>query len=446
MVAYVYKRLVEYSRYESPGPKLLLPGIFSESGILISHLRYLYRNGHKSPSWKERSAFSIVLLIKYINANIDQFHKAQDLLRAFVESLSVGSIDPFTGDDSSNLFWPARTSTSVRQLLFHITDYTDYLNALGDGNKIMNPLRKASCTEERLNVCAYYQKKSKVFLNHLNGDNKNIDVVRDVRSRVTPMFSVENVVRFPEDKVDDLLTKGFVFTRKQMLFGETNYDYKCQAITILMHFGGLRRSEVFQLYLSDILVDDKRNEAIVRVFHPSDGNSPDPKFNNRRAYLQECFGLIPRTEYPVSNRQHCGWKNPLLTDKRGFFQVVFAPPEKAKDFLLAWGNYLKYQRIDCPDDFFHPYAFTNSKGHPETIKNFQRLHHAAVERIGLEVAKYLGTSDHGHRHAFGFRLQSYGLSQIEIQKAMHHKSPDSCLVYIQPTNEEIRKKMRATEQ
>lgn len=445
-MAYVFKKLVEYSRHNNSSIKSLLPAIFTESGLLISHLRYLYKNGQKSQSWKERSVFSIVLLIKYINANEENFSKGQELLRAFVESLSVGTIDPINCEDPSNLFWQPRTSNDVRQLLFHITDYTDYLNSLGDGNGIKNPLRKASTAEEILNICAYYQKKSKVFLNHLSGSNINTNFVRDIRSRSVPMFSIESAVRFPEEKIDDLLINGFVNTKNKTLFGERNYDYKCQAITILMHYGGLRKSEVFQLYLSDVLVDENRNEAIVRVFHPSYGASPDPEFNNRRAYLQGCYGLVPRTDYPVTNRQHCGWKNPLLTDKRGFFQVIFAPPEKARDFLLAWGNYLKYQRVDSPDDFFHPYAFTNSKGHPETIKNFQRLHHAAVERIGLPVSKYLGTSEHGHRHAYGYRLEKYGLSQIEIQKAMHHKSPDSCLVYIKPTNEEVRTRMRVVEQ
>ena len=147
-------------------------------------------------------------------------------------------------------------------------------------------------------------------------------------------------------------------------------------------------------------------------------------------------------EYLKSERQHCGWKSPLLTDPRGFFEVFFAPTEKASEFLLVWANYLKHQRVDPPDNFMHPYAFTNSKGHPETIKNFQRLHADAVRRIGLQPEKYLGTTEHGHRHSYGYRLAEHDFSQREIQKAMHHKNPDSCLVYIQPTNKELRNKMK----
>lgn len=91
---------------------------------------------------------------------------------------------------------------------------------------------------------------------------------------------------------------------------------------------------------------------------------------------------------------------------------------------------------------YHPFAFTNSLGEPETIKNFQRLHRNAIERIGLICKKEYGTTEHGHRHAYGFRARQAGLTQVEIQKAMHHKSPTSCLVYIKPTLEEVRDKLK----
>jgi integrase len=73
------------------------------------------------------------------------------------------------------------------------------------------------------------------------------------------------------------------------------------------------------------------------------------------------------------------------------------------------------------------------------------MHGDAVKRIGLEHSKALGTTEHGHRHAYGYRLANHGFSQVEIQKAMHHKSPDSCLVYLQPTDEELRLIMQSSE-
>ncbi|MNF81071.1 Phage integrase family protein [compost metagenome] len=115
------------------------------------------------------------------------------------------------------------------------------------------------------------------------------------------------------------------------------------------------------------------------------------------------------------------------------------------EFLLTWANYLKHQRVPPPAGFEHPYAFTNSVGNPETLKNFQRLHAAAVCRIGLISKKYLGTTEHGHRHSYGYRLSENGFSQIDIQKSLHHKDPQSSYVYTQPTSEDLREKMKRTE-
>ncbi|MBH8612150.1 site-specific integrase [Pseudomonas mohnii] len=113
--------------------------------------------------------------------------------------------------------------------------------------------------------------------------------------------------------------------------------------------------------------------------------------------------------------------------------------------MLAFRNYLIYQRKE-PRTSRHPYAFTNTTGAPETRKNFRRLHSAAVERIGLVRGKYYGTTEHGHRHAYGYRLASAGFSQLDIQKSMHHKSIDSCTVYTQLSNSDIRNLMRQHEQ
>jgi len=63
----------------------------------------------------------------------------------------------------------------------------------------------------------------------------------------------------------------------------------------------------------------------------------------------------------------------------------------------------------------------------------------------LNHGKYYGTSEHGHRHSYGYRLAAHGFTQVEIQKAMHHKSPDSCLVYIQPSDDELRSRMIGVE-
>ncbi|HHX4906376.1 TPA: gamma-mobile-trio recombinase GmtY [Acinetobacter baumannii] len=433
-MAYVKKIYVNYKDC-STQTTLVLPCILTEKGIIISHLRYLAWFNSKSEAWKERSCYALKLLLKYINAtpNLDS---ATKVLKAFTEALITGTINSSNNTDPLELYWRPRSVRDTNNLLFHITHYTDFL-ALQDDHVTnrVNPFRKATGYEERLNWCAYYHKQANVFLNHLTKKDISPQQVRVVGSFREDLIDFEYAVRFPEQHLERLLYLGFEKNEK--------IDYKSQAITMLMNYCGLRKSEIFHIFTSDITLNpNKPKEALVRVYHPELGASPDPYFKNRREYLLTKTSYKPRNNYLFSERLYAGWKEPLLTSKLGYFEVVFNPPEKAKEFLLIWANYLKYQRIEPSKSNPHPFAFTNTLGEPETIKNFQRLHKNAVERIGLVCKKALGTTEHGHRHAYGFRARQAGLNQVEIQKAMHHKSPTSCLVYIKPTLEEVQEKLR----
>ena len=450
MMKYAIKIKTQYKN-DHTNKELALPGIYTESGLLVSHLRYLAEHAHKSGSWQDRSVFAVMLLIRYINVNQSAFEDATSLLQSFAQCLTLGTYNPSTLEDERQLYWSPRSYEDANSLLGHITAYTDWLAEQPEyPQQMINRFRKATSVEQRLNWCAYYHKHARVFLNHLSMPKKVAHAMgyrRQVRAQQRTAIQVSTCKRFPSSEIRRLLDVGMIRPKGDVNeLGNPSPDYKNQAITLLMHYGGLRKSEVFHLYLSDIHIDRQRSEAIVRIYHPSEGSSPDPRYRNRRAYLAREFGLKPRTDYVKSERLHAGWKAPLLTDKRKFFQVHFFPPEKAAEFLFVWCNYLIHQRVNPQRFEEHPYAFTNSLGRPETIKNYRRMHADAVRRIELEHSKSLGTTEHGHRHAYGYRLAKHGFSQVEIQKAMHHKSPDSCLVYIQPTDEELRSNMRRAEE
>ncbi|MBA1261538.1 gamma-mobile-trio recombinase GmtY [Stutzerimonas stutzeri] len=442
-MAYVAKVNVRY-RNDETGREIQLPGLLTQGGVLVSHLRYLADQQTKSASWRERSAFAVKLLIKYINANKDRFQDTTDLLSAFAQSIELGTINTSSLLDPSGLYWMPRKPDDFRTLLFHLTKYTDWLAKQPEYNtKRANPFHKANTEEERMNWCAYYNKEAKVFLSHLSDPDeakRRNEKVRGVRTSRTPKSSGRITKKFPEKEINNLLINGWVRRCEDPdAVKHAFIDYKGRALTLLMHYGGVRKSEAFQLYLQDIIVDRKRGEALVRIYHPAFGASPDKQYGSRREYLARRYRLMPRTDYPKSKALHAGWKAPLLNDStEGFFQVHFSPVAMAKEFLYTFERYLSCQRVDAPVGSEHPYAFTNSKGEPETLKNFSRQHKNAVNRIGLEHEKKFGTTEHGHRHAYGFRLHAYGLSQIEIQKAMHHKDPDSCLVYMHQTEEELR--------
>jgi integrase len=79
-----------------------------------------------------------------------------------------------------------------------------------------------------------------------------------------------------------------------------------------------------------------------------------------------------------------------------------------------------------------PYAFVTREGKPYSIDAFEDAHATAVKRIGLVPAKALGTTPHGHRHAYGQRLSDLQLDAIFLKKALHHKSLESQTVYTEP--------------
>lgn len=441
-MSFVSKIYVNYCDCES-GQVYQLPGLLTESGLIISHQRYLAWYCNKSASWKERSVFALRLLIEFINAN-NNVSKATQLLKAFTLALVTGTIDYKSNSDQLGLYWSPRKVNDVNNLLSHVTKYTDFL-AMQDGYEYsrINPFRIATSYEERLNWCAYYHKQANVFLNHLstNREAKAISQqVRLVRGFETPTVDIEPAVRFPEEHLDCLLTKGCMNKHQEI-------DYQLKAKIMLMNFGGVRKSELFHIYVSDITLNPVRpKEALVRVFHPEVGEAPDNlKYKNRKEYLMSTSGYTSRNNYRFSERLYSGWKGPLLTSKKGYFEIVFCPPSKAEEFLIVWTNYLKFQRVEPPQNNPHPFAFTQLNGSPETLKNFQRKYKVAVNKIGLSYCKANGTTEHGHRHAYGYRAKFLGLSPVEMQKSMHHKSIASHLVYTQPSVEEIRNKMKKAE-
>ncbi|RWX54335.1 gamma-mobile-trio recombinase GmtY [Photobacterium chitinilyticum] len=428
-MSYVIKRQVNYKAHKS-AVTFQFPALFTEKGVLISHLRFLYTKRNKSQSWLERNCFAIELLLKFINNQTLSYQSATELLRAFVDALCFGTVE--NEQDPTGLYWRPRKSEDVNVLLGHITSYCDYLDEVhGEGLPKLNPMRKATHAEERLRWCAYYRRHSRCFLNHLNKPSaKELSYVRGVNGPERHLLSVESVYRFPEEYFNRLFNDGFKSSCGHQ-------DYASQLIVMLMHYGGLRLSECFQIYVNDISIDPKTGAALVSVFHPSDGKAPETGFNNRRDYLATKFRLSPRNEYPRNHRLHAGWKQPLLTNRNLSFEVMFFPAHKAIEFTLLLQKYLSL-RVNG----HHPFLFSNSRGDAETKKNFIQKHSNAVTRIGLITAKSQGTTCHGHRHSYGYRLREYGFNQLEIQKAMHHKSPDSCLAYIRPTDEEVRQRMR----
>ncbi len=184
---------------------------------------------------------------------------------------------------------------------------------------------------------------------------------------------------------------------------------------------------------------------IVVIHHPEFGAVPAQYEGvyNDRAELLRAMRLTPRN-LDLGPR-HAGFKGVKFEAELGHlcFGVHWFTPDLGELFKQLWLAYLQQFSFEPK----HPYAFVNLHGGagvlgaPLTLDRFRQSHEAAVQRIGLTVRKEAGTTPHGHRHAYAFRLSEAGLSESIIQRCMHQPI-SSQRVYTEPTVNGIAEKLR----
>jgi site-specific recombinase XerD len=327
-----------------------------------------------------------------------------------------------------------------------LTDFFDWLGEMRPEAGQVNPRYAGGAFDRQTDEAAYQFRRNKAFLGHTwTANSSPAETGHRVRGRRLPKVEKGEPPAFPEERFEELLTKGFRVAERQ--------DYRGMLITLLLHGAGFRESEPFHLYISDVFPDPANpRRAKVLIHHPSHGDAPadwrdergKPRNGNRAAYLRQQFGLVPRTE--VMERRHAGWKGGMH-DAAYYKQAYWFLPEYGEWFLQLWHRYLEQvARVERD----HPFAFINLNREPigamYTLTQYNKAHAAACERIGLSVGKALGTTPHGHRHAYGRRLRSAGVDKPHIRRFMHHASEESQDVYTQATTREVLAALEAASQ
>lgn len=394
---------------------------------------------------------AVGLLIDYLAANHDCFDDPKHLFETFALRLTTGTVSN-DGMDPSGLYWNGLNPPVVKTLVNCISTFSDWM-ARELNAKPLNPWREATRSEEMLAWAAWYQKRDRAFLAHTwdrERDSLSMTQARNALLKRAPVIDHEPVKRFPDERIHELLFKGFVVPGKlQSPRLEERLNLRDILITLLMHFGGLRMSEPFHLYVHDVVPDPSHSDrALVRVFHPSMGTAPpdwrdikgQPIKCNRLTYLNGKYGLRPRNEYGVTDQLFAGWKGNALDSRGHFMYVNWFPGWAGALFWMLWVLYMAQRSLRSCD---HPFAFVTLKGKPYSIDSFERQHRRAVERIGLTVAKALGTSPHGHRHAYGQALADAEIDPILRKKALHHKSLESQVIYTEPDRDRLMRALDA---
>ncbi|MEC5207786.1 integrase [Vogesella perlucida] len=429
-----------------------IPVILTEFGPLKPLINYIIKRQHVlSKSNTNKLVQAVGLLIDYMAANHAAFDNPHDLFNTFVQRLYSGTIG-VDGNDPSDLYWDARSPAIVRVLINHLSTFSDWMAQEYDTQQL-NPWRQATRTEEQLAWAAWQHQRNRAFLGH----TMSVDVaaLKMSRARSTllkknPIIDHEPVKRFPVERIADLLFRGFIVPGKQKSPRiEERLNLRDILITMLMHYGGLRMSEPFHLFVHDVTHDNTSpGSALIKVYHPSLGQAPSdlrdakgkPVACNRATYLRDKYGLVPRIDYKSSHTLHAGWKGNALDSKQYFLHVHWAPCWAGELFWKLWVFYMAQRDQLNPD---HPYAFVTREGKPYSIDAFEDAHAKAVKRIGLVPTKALGTTPHGHRHAYGQRLSDLQLDTIFLMKALHHKSPESQTVYTEPDRVKLKRAIAA---
>ena len=413
--------------------------------------RYLHQRNLDLSTEKEY-ALSIGMLIDFMSAKGDEFRdpmRRSEVFNAFSHAVLNGTIE--SGADASGLWWHARSGERSRKIATRVCDFSDWLVEVFDATQI-NGFRMPASAERIVASRRWSHVKAGSLLGHL----KEAPIRLASRKTAIPAKAFASTGRppaFPDQRFDQLLFEGFALRAGQhsQAFLQARpwlrWNLRDILVTLLLNGGGLRISEPFHLFVDDVSVDSKDpSVARVRVFHPHDGlvEYVDPVTKSvchmRRAdYLRSVYGRLPLTE--LSGRRQAGWKDSMLTDHaRACFEVFWFPREYGRLFLSLYRLYLRYVRPLSPG---HPFLFVTEAAQPLSPASFGRIHDIAVRRIGLDVYKGNGTTPHGHRHAYGQRLEQAGLERKLIQVAMHHRNPMSQDIYTEPDANRVAAAMEA---
>lgn len=432
---------------DATGAVAEIPVLLTDDGPLEPLIDYLlWRQHDRSLAWMRKVVHDVALLLRYIKANASHFSNAESVFHSFIQRLHSGTIGP-DGIDPSGLYWQPENHRIIGNILTRLTDFSNWL-AERQGTTPMNPLRVASTYDQMIVMAASMARKDRAFLGHIwkSVSAGQARVGRSTLARRPPKVSIaDDAVAFPEKHFEQFLLQGF---RRRGSHPSDDLSKRLNLrdclITLLMHGAGFRVSECFHLWLCDVRphpIDPSIAE--VRIHHPSLGEAPDdwldekgvPIKCNRATYLAGKHALKPRTE--TMGKHYAGWKDPSL-DRNYYMQAYWFHPELGRLFLHLWKLYLR-DLVHLPR--FHPYAFVveerGTAGEMYSMDNYKQAHARAVSRIGLTPSKALGTTPHGHRHAYGRRLMRSGVSPQVKQKALHHKSLGSQAVYTVPNATDV---------
>jgi len=405
--------------------------------VLVDAWRFFteYPYDRKSHSWKSAAARTIGKFFDFFKAQNELTPttpiQANRLINGFLTSLSYGTIQE-DGSDPLGLYWHPVSKQVYSQSRTYLKCFVEKLEDFQSDSSLKatsfySAARQARKTEQRQSTSLLYHSVRPFAQSRSSKSN-------------TPsaLGKTRRAVEFPEKNLNDLIWLGCKRKKAVTEFYDqegqptlaSEYNINLMMAIVLMIGAGLRKSELFHLFVEDVLSPRR----MVYLYHPERGVHRQYSGPNltRQEYLMKEFGRVSRRR--MTGNQQVGWKNLLITDAENErSQCYFLPKWETIFFRL----FQEYRRLVLPDNMGHPYLFISldrdNYGEPWTPAALTKQFSAAVRRIGLEPRLELGTSPHGCRHYYGQSLVDMKLSPVIIQECLHHMSITSQLVYTRPT-------------
>jgi len=424
---------------------------------------YFDENHSRSQQWKRETCEALGLLIDHTHAVLPSLSEEQRqssdeplerlLLRSFAIALVNGTITSHGGKlfDPTGLFWRGKGTRRAGALLARLTNLFRSFEPDGAGHRWRHVVSTENQSDNPLTALRFALelgiRRKKSLLAHIGGQKKQSQnpvpgVFRSLGEASKPIHA------FPSQYIAPFLCSGFENS-------DGVADESAELVALIMFCGGVRVSEPFHIFVSDVQFDGKRPWMFFH--HPEDGRVRDRygNFVRRADYLQQ-FGMTARTLN--EGREHAGWKG-MAGDDVGA-TAYWLPVEpllerlemKLRRYLLVTRPTIMKMRPKGLKD--HPFLFVSSGqsgssrggrvGDPYAITAFLESWKAAVRRTSrrcnapeLVFAKNRGTTCHGARHHYGRFLRTMGVSGELIQECMHHRQYDSHKVYTQLTSIEV---------
>lgn len=390
--------------------------------------------------------------IKYRNKALTK-NQAENLLADFLNSKIIG--------DSDMNWSPNPKRATLRGYVDTITKFDEWHSTFHSAERL-NPSEIRFMTN--IEIYFDFQRRTKWdAMLHLFPSRSHKKKERKIE--VTPSHSRFKLANrkipkaFPVDRFIDLV--------------ECTSNPRDQMLWLLMGGGGLRQSELLNLFYDDNRGIDSEGCTRIRLADPEDGEYTwlqngelisgsrtqflaeqhcNEKFKRTRP---ELYKLKPRT-LGVKGRDHSGWKGMTFSDGgvtevevggriSNINEMFWIDQRMGIRFQQAFEEYANNNFYGKSSKWpYHPWMFITVEkgknfGMPMQLRALNRAWKRALSRINMDNC---GLGPHSLRHMYGYYAASILKLPIETTKVlMHHASVTSTEVYYHLSNTAVRKEL-----